>query len=104
MSARMLLIALGCAGAAGFLGAAGNDKTSDTMASAANNLLASLNDGQRGTVMLDFDAAERVDWHFIPKERKGLSILDMSPDQHLLLHALLSAHRSAARATARRPP
>ncbi len=94
MSTRMLLIALGCAGAAGFLGAAGHDKTSDTMASAANNLLASLDADQRTTVMLGMGAAERVDWHFIPKERKGLSMLDMSPDQHHLLHALLSASLS----------
>ena len=94
MSTRMLLIALGCAGAAGFLGAAGHDKTSDTMAAAANNLLASLDANQRTTLMLDMGAAERVDWHFIPKERKGLSMLDMSPDQHHLLHALLSASLS----------
>ena len=94
MSTRMLLIALGCAGAAGFLGAAGHDKTSDTMASAANNLLASLDADQRTTLMLDMGDAERVDWHFIPKERKGLSMLDMSPDQHHLLHALLSASLS----------
>ncbi len=94
MSTRMLLIALGCAGAAGFLGAAGHDKTSDTMASAANNLLASLDADQRKTLMLDMGDAERVDWHFIPKERKGLSMLDMSPDQHHLLHALLSASLS----------
>ena len=94
MSTRMLLIALGCAGAAGFLGAAGHDKTSDTMASAANNLLASLDANQRTTLMLDMGDAERVDWHFIPKERKGLSMLDMSPDQHHLLHALLSASLS----------
>ena len=94
MSTRMLLIAIGCAGAAGFLGAAGQDKTSDTMASAANNLLAALTADQRETVMLDFNAAERVDWHFIPKERKGLSMLDMDPAQHHLLHALLSASLS----------
>ena len=94
MSARMVMIALGCVGAAGFLGAAGLDRTSDTMASAANNLLAALTDEQRAAVLLDFDAAERVDWHFIPKERKGLSMLDMSPDQHHLLHALLSASLS----------
>ena len=94
MSTRMLLLALGCAGAAGFLGAAGHDKTSDTMASAANNLLASLDADQRTTLMLDMGDAERVDWHFIPKERKGLSMLDMSPDQHHLLHALLSASLS----------
>ena len=94
MSARMLLIALGCAGAAGILGAAGDNTTSDTMASAANNLLASLDADQRATLMLDFNDAERVDWHFIPKERKGLSMFDMSPDQHHLLHALLSASLS----------
>ena len=94
MSTRMLLLALGCAGAAGFLGAADHAKTSDTMAAAANNLLASLDADQRTTLMLDMGDAERVDWHFIPKERKGLSMLDMSPDQHHLFHALLSASLS----------
>ena len=94
MSSRMLFIALGSACAAGFLGAAGNDRTSGTMASAANNLLASLDADQRTTVMLELGDAERVDWHFIPKERKGLSMLDMSPDQHHLVHALLSASLS----------
>lgn len=96
MSLRMLLIALGCAGAAGLLGAAAQDKTSDTMAAAANNLLAALGPDQRASAMIGFTAAERVDWHFIPKERKGLSMLDMSPDQHHLLHALLSASLSRA--------
>ena len=96
MSSRMLFIALGSACAAGFLGAAGNDRTSGTMASAANNLLASLDADQRTTVMLELGDAERVDWHFIPKERKGLSMLDMSPDQHHLVHALLSASLSRA--------
>ena len=94
MSSRMLFIALGSACAAGILGAAGNDRTSGTMASAANNLLASLDADQRTTVMLELGDAERVDWHFIPKERKGLSMLDMSPDQHHLVHALLSASLS----------
>jgi len=89
----MLLIALGCTGAAGLLGAA-EKKTPDTMASAANNLLAALSETQRATATLDFHAEERVDWHFIPKERKGLSMLDMEPAQHHLLHALLSASLS----------
>ncbi len=96
MYARMLLIALGCAGAAGFLGAAGDDRTSDTMASAANNFLLSLDADQRDAAALGFHDPRRFDWHFIPKERKGLSMLDMSPDQHHLLHALLGASLSRA--------
>jgi len=38
-----------------------------------------------------FDDAERVNWHFIPKERKGLPLLDMASQQKQLATALLSA-------------
>ena len=32
-----------------------------------------------------------MNWHFIPKERKGLPLLEMTPPQKALAHALLSA-------------
>ena len=65
MSTRMLLIALGCAGAAGFLGAAGNDKSADTMASAAHNLLAALTAGpaRDGHARLPCRRARRLALH-----------------------------------------
>ncbi len=93
MPLRMLILStLSCLGAAGLVGAA--ERTSDTMARAAGNLLAALDEEQRSVAVLGFDVAERVDWHYIPKERKGLSMLDMSPAQHHLLHALLNASLS----------
>src|SRR5262245_30690723 len=61
------------------------------MAECANRLLAALEANQRGKAMLPFDADERLNWHFIPKERKGLPLLEMSPYQKHLASALLAA-------------
>jgi hypothetical protein len=41
----------------------------------ANRFLAALDSDQRGRAMFPFDTEERMNWHFIPKERKGLPLL-----------------------------
>jgi hypothetical protein len=61
----------------------------DDMAAAANKFLASLDAGQKAKARFDFKADDRLDWHFIPKDRKGLTIREMSPEQRKLAHALL---------------
>jgi len=61
------------------------------MESAAKNFLAGLNPEQRAKAMLKFEAEERLDWHFIPKPRKGLPLKEMTPWQKHLAHALLNA-------------
>jgi len=61
------------------------------MTEAANRLLASLTPEQRAQTTFKFDDAERVNWHFIPRERKGLPLLDMASHQKHLATALLSA-------------
>ena len=63
----------------------------DEMAKAANNFLATLSEEQRAKATFDLKNEERMNWHFVPRERKGLSIKEMSGDQRALAHALLSS-------------
>lgn len=52
--------------------------------------LASLSSTQRDTASYDFDADERLNWHFIPRPRNGLSYNDMEPGQRALADRLLA--------------
>jgi hypothetical protein len=61
----------------------------EEMAAAANKLLASLDAGQKAKAQFDFKAEDRLDWHYIPKDRKGLTLREMSAGQRQLVHALL---------------
>ena len=61
------------------------------MTECANRFLAALDGNQRGKATFPFDADERMNWHFIPKERKGLPLREMSPYQKHLASALLAA-------------
>ena len=49
-------------------------KTGMAMAIAANGFLASLSPTQKTSATFKFDDAERLNWHFIPRERKGLPL------------------------------
>lgn len=74
---------------------------SGEMAAAANAWLSSMSDEQKAKACFDFGADERKDWHFIPRNRKGLPIKEMTTEQRLLAHALLSnglSHRGYAKA------
>src|SRR5437764_9973202 len=57
----------------------------------ASRFLAALDPDQRGKATFAFDTDERMNWHFIPKERKGLSLREMTPYQKHLASALLAA-------------
>ena len=61
------------------------------MADTASAFLNSLTPEQRAQATFDFKDDERMNWHFIPKPRKGLPLKDMQPYQKHLAHALLSA-------------
>lgn len=65
--------------------------TSGIIADTARNLLASLTPEQRARAVFGFGDDERFDWHYVPKERKGLPFREMQPFQTHLAHALLSA-------------
>jgi Protein of unknown function (DUF3500) len=65
--------------------------TISVMTETANRFLAALSPEQRAKTTFQFGDDERMDWHFIPKERKGLTLGEMSPYQKHLASALLAA-------------
>ena len=66
-------------------------QTASIMTETASRFLAALGPEQRAKATFQFDDDERMNWHFIPKERKGLPFREMSPYQKHLASALLSA-------------
>ena len=69
----------------------GHDPVAEHMAMTAKNFLAALNDEQREKATFEFKDGERVNWHFIPRERKGLPLKEMTGEQRPLAHALLNS-------------
>ena len=63
----------------------------EEMAAGANNLLAALSPEQQAKAKFELKNDERMNWHFIPKARKGLPLKEMTPAQQHLAHALLSS-------------
>jgi Protein of unknown function (DUF3500) len=61
------------------------------MTETANRFLAALSAEQRTKATFPFGDDERLDWHYIPKERKGLTLREMSPYQKHLATALLAS-------------
>ena len=61
------------------------------MTECAKRFLAGLEAQQRGRATFAFDSDERQNWHFIPRERKGLALREMTPYQRHLASALLAA-------------
>jgi hypothetical protein len=57
----------------------------------AHNFLVSLSSEQKAKASFEFGDEERFNWHYIPRERKGLPFREMTPWQKHLAHALLSA-------------
>jgi hypothetical protein len=68
-----------------------NRPPSVTMSDTAKRFLASLTPEQSGRATFKFEDDERMNWHFIPKERKGLPLKDMTSAQKHLANALLNA-------------
>src|SRR3954470_18525354 len=53
-------------------------RAAEEMAQSALNFWASLTPEQQQKAAFDFKDEERVNWHFIPRERKGLPWKDMT--------------------------
>jgi hypothetical protein len=73
---------------------AANAAPVDDMAAAAKTFLAALNDDQRSKASFAFDSDERDNWHFVPRERKGLTLKEMIPAQRALVFSLLNSGMS----------
>ncbi|HKW96730.1 MAG TPA: DUF3500 domain-containing protein [Bryobacteraceae bacterium] len=65
-------------------------ETSNVMVQAARHFLDSLTPEQRAKATFSFQDEERLNWHYIPRVRKGLPLLEMTPPQKQLAHALLA--------------
>jgi hypothetical protein len=85
------MAALTMLGAAAGALALGQIAAQTAMADAARALIASVDAPQRAQLVFPFDADERFNWHFIPRERKGLPLKSMNERQRGLAFALLKA-------------
>jgi hypothetical protein len=72
-------------------------KTSDQrpsglrMSATAEKFLMSLPDEQRALATFAYDDAERLNWHFIPRPRKGLPLKAITPASRAAAHELISS-------------
>ena len=66
------------------------EQTGSRMAQAADRFLESLPKAQAEKAQFAFDSAERLNWHFIPRDRLGLPIKDMTSEQRALAFGLIS--------------
>jgi hypothetical protein len=85
---RLLLGVCACA-----LLVAAYERTSQqgVMTNAAQAYLASLSPELRARTTFPFTTGERQNWHFVPLERKGVALREMTSAQKHLAEALLSA-------------
>jgi hypothetical protein len=65
------------------------------MRAAAEALVASVDARKRSRLALPFTDAARIDWHYTPRSRPGLSFADLDPKQREAVHALLKTALSA---------
>jgi hypothetical protein len=61
------------------------------MMQAADAFVASLEPKQRAKALFEFEDAERLNWHFVPRARRGLPLKEMSPEQQELARGILQA-------------
>jgi hypothetical protein len=66
------------------------DQTGSRMAVAADRFLDSLSKDQAEKAVFAFDAPERLNWHFIPRERLGIPLKELTPEQRSLAFGLVS--------------
>ena len=59
------------------------------MANAVTSFLGGLSDEQRAQATFPFESEERYDWHFVPRERKGLPLKKMNEDQRKAAMAMI---------------
>jgi hypothetical protein len=89
VSKRVILLVaiLIVSGAAGYYRA----QSVPDLAGSTNAFLASLSPEQTAKVRFEFKDEERMNWFFVPRDRKGLMFKELTPEQRLLAHAMASA-------------
>lgn len=74
----------------------GTDTPGTAMAAAALKLSEVLPAEQRAKLMYKYDDPERLNWHFIPKERNGVTLWDLHGEPRKAADELVRAGLSAA--------
>jgi len=77
------------------------DEAAVEMAEGAGRLLRALTPELQSQVRLPFDSDERMNWHYIPRDRKGVSFKAMTPGERRLADSLLTtglSHRGMKKA------
>lgn len=59
------------------------------MAESAQRFVRSLTPDQKTKAILQFDDANRVDWHWIPRDRKGIPLAELTSQQKTLAYDLI---------------
>jgi hypothetical protein len=65
------------------------------MAAAATGFLATLDARQRRRAVFPFGDAERMNWHYVPRRREGVTFKDMPAPSRVAAHALMKASLSS---------
>ncbi len=65
------------------------------MTKAANAFLAALDSARRTKASFPFNSEERLNWHFVPRDRQGVSIKEMSSEERRAALTLLRSGLSA---------
>jgi uncharacterized protein DUF3500 len=87
-AARLLVGALVLAGP-------GTPAPEPALTNAAKAFLDALDAGKRAKAVLPFNSDQRLDWHYVPRSRPGVSYGQMSPPEREAAVALLKASLSA---------
>jgi len=66
----------------------------EDMAAAANKFLGALSAEEKAKAAFEFKNAERLNWHYIPRDRKGLAFKEMNSEQQRLAHGLIRSAMS----------
>ncbi len=66
-------------------------ETARRMLDACLLFIGSLTTEQRETVLYPLSSKERLNWHYIPRSRRGLSFKEMDGSQQKFAHALISS-------------
>lgn len=80
------------------LWAQGGDErpSGEAMTRAAEAFVGSLSEQQKSNATFAYNDAERINWHFIPRPRKGLPLKEMSPESLTAAQKLIATGLSTA--------
>src|SRR5262245_23603040 len=71
-------------------------RSAAVMAEAANKFIVSLSPEQKAKASFEFGDQQRLDWHFVPRDRKGVPLKDLNENQRRLAMDFMKVGLGAA--------